>query len=359
MKNIFFICLSSFFVSLSSLEAITNDSLFSKKKEEPKIVINNRILAHVNGKSITTYDLMKKMDLSFFRQYPEYASSNEARFQYYEYSWKRTLSDIIDKELILADAQESKIEVSTGDVRQEIESSFGPNTIANLDKAGFSFEEASKMMQEEILIRRLIGGRVQAKALRQVTPNKVRQVYEEYIQDPANTRLTQWSYRIVTIKDRNLEKTEETAKKTYQLLMEGIPIDQLESELKERKLIGRQAKVTVSNPVKQNDKEISNEYRTSLLPLEKGMYSQPFSHKSRTTKAIVYRILCVDEKTLGGVPSYKEMENKLKEQLLDKEIDKETENYLLKLRQHYHIRQSDLDDYLPPNYHPFVLKNRD
>lgn len=356
MKNKIFVCFSIFIVSLFSLEAIGNDSLFSNKREEPKISINNRILANVNGKPISTYDLMKKMNLSFFRQYPEYASSNEARFQYYEYSWKHTLSDIIDKELILADAQESKIEVSSGDVRQEIESSFGPNTIANLDKAGFTFEEAFKIMQEEILIRRLVGGRVQAKALRKVTPNKVRQAYDEYIQDPANTRLTRWSYRIVTIKDRNLEKTEETAKTAYQLLMEGISLDQLESKLKERKLIGRQAKVTVSNPIKQDDKEISNEYRTFLVPLEKGMYSQPFSHKSRTTKATVYRIFSVDEKIPGGVPSYNEMEAKLKEQLLDKEIDLETDNYLLKLRQHYHIRQSDLDDYLPPNYQPFILK---
>ena len=71
-------------------------------------------------------------------------------------SWKSALEEIIDKELILADAQESKIEVSSGDVRQEMERSFGPNIIANLDKAGISFEEASKIMQEEIIIRRMI-----------------------------------------------------------------------------------------------------------------------------------------------------------------------------------------------------------
>ena len=85
------------------------------------------------------------------------------------------------------------------------------------------------------------------------------------------------------------------------------------------------------------------------------MYSQPFVHKSRSTSSTVYRILAIEEKIPGGVPSYKEMENQLKEQLLDQEIDRETDQYLLKLRQHYHIRQSDLDDYLPPNYEPFTL----
>lgn len=356
MKNKIFACLSMTLMTVFALEALGNDSMFKKKQEEPKIIINNRILAVVNGKPISTYDLMKKMDLSFYRQYPEYASSTEARLQFYEFSWKPALSDMIDKELILADAQESKIEVSNGDIRQDIELAFGPNTIENLDKAGFTFEEASKIMQEEILIRRLVAGRVHAKAMRQVTPNRIRQAYEEYIRDPANARLTQWSYRIVTIKERNLQKTEESAKIAFQLLMEGTPLDQLIAKLKEKNVIGRKGNVTISNVIKQNDKEISNDYREYIASLDQGMYSQPFVTKSRATSATVCRILAVEEKSPGGVPSYKEMEGKLKEKLLDKEIDKETDSYLLKLRQHYHIRQNDLDDYLPSNYQPFLLK---
>lgn len=343
-------------MSVSVLQAINNESLLMKKKEDPKILINNRILANVNGKPVSTYDLMKKMDLAFFRQYPEYASSVEARYQFYQFSWKPALSDIIDKELILADAKESKIEVSTGDVRQEIELSFGPNTIANLDKAGFSFEEAFKIMQEEILIRRLVAGRVHAKSMRQVTPNRVRQAYEEFIRDPANARLTQWSYRIITIKERNLQKTEETAKIVYQMLMDGVSLDELPLKLKERKVVGRKGKVTISNVIKQNDKEISDEYRDYITALDIGMYSQPFSHKSRATNSTVYRILIIEEKIPGGVPPYKEMEAKIKDKLLDDEIDKETDSYLLRLRQHYHIRQNDLDAYLPSNYQPFIIK---
>ena len=50
------------------------------------------------------------------------------------------------------------------------------------------------------------------------------------------------------------------------------------------------------------------------------------------------------------------MEPILKEKLMDEEVDKQTDQYLLKLRQHYHIRQSDLDNYLPANFEPFILK---
>lgn len=356
MKNLIPSCLLIALLGSSSLQALKNDPFSPAKQEEPKIFINNRIIAKVNGKPISTYDLMKKMDLNFYRQYPQYTSSNVARSQFYEMSWKFALEDIIDKELILADAQESKIEVSGGDVRQEMEASFGPNIIANLDKAGISYDEANKIMQEEIIIRRMVSGRVHAKAVRQVTPSKVRLAYEDFIQNPENARLTQWAYRIVTIKDRNLEKTEETAKVTYQLLMEGVPLDELAAKLKERKLLGRKGKVTVSGTVKHNDKEISNDYREVLTSLDAGMYSQPFAHKSRANRTTVYRILAIEEKIPGGVPTFREMETRLKEKLLDDAIDQETNIYLQKLRQHYHIRQADLDAFLPADYKPFVLK---
>jgi hypothetical protein len=357
MKNKIFGCLLMALIGSTSLQAIKNESLLSTgRQEEPKIFVNNRILAKINGKPISTFDLIKKMDLAFYRQYPQYASSNAIRAQYYEMSWRHVLEDIIDKELILADAQESKIEVSNGDVRQEMEASFGPNIIANLDKAGLTFDEASKIMQEEIIIRRLISARVHAKAIRQVTPIKVRRAYEEFIQNPENARLTQWSYRIVTIKERNLEKTEEAAKAAYQLLMEGVPMDELAAKLKERKLLGRKGSLTVSGIIKQNEKEISNDYRDILTYLDAGMYSQPFPQKSRTTRATVYRILSIEEKIPGGVPSFKEMEARLKDKLIDDAIDQESNSYLQRLRQHYHISTEEIEAHLPADYKPFVLK---
>ncbi len=356
MKKKIFTCLLSLFIGSTSLYALKNESLLANKQEEPKIFVNNRILTKINGKPISTFDLMKKMDLAFYRQYPQLTSSPMARYQYYEMGWKHILEELIDKELILADAKENKIEVSNGDIRQEMESLFGPNTIANLDKLGMSFDEAAKMLQEEMIIQRMIGARVHAKALRAVTPIKIRKAYELFIQDPTNARLDQWTYRVVTVKDRTLQKTEETAKTAYQLLMEGVSLDQLATQLKERKLLGRKGKVTVSNIVKNNDQELSKEYKEILRDLDTGMYSQPFVHKSRSNQTTVYRILYIQEKIPGGLPSFKEMEAKLKDQLLDEVADQETELYLQKLRQHYHIRPSDLEALLPADYQPFILK---
>ncbi|MCE2983801.1 MAG: hypothetical protein LW832_09580 [Parachlamydia sp.] len=353
MKPYLFAHLFALSFSLCSLEALKPESFM--EQTEQKIFINNRILARVNGKPLSTFDIVKKLDVTFFRQYPEYASSSQARFQYYQVNWKYALDELINKELILADAKESKIEVSGGDVRQEIEETFGPNIIANLDKIGISYDEASKMIEGDILLKRMIGSRVNGKALRLVTPSKVRQAYDDFLQNPDNARLTIWNYRAVTVKDRSLEKAEEVANAAYGLLMEGVAMDDLIPELKKRKLIGRRGKVTVSNVIKNNEKELSAVYRDVLNGMENGMLSQPFAHKSRAEHATVYRILFVQDKQPGSFPSFKEMENVLKERLLNDVADQETEFYIQKLRQHYHLRESDLEGMIPPVYQPFIL----
>ncbi|CAF23120.1 unnamed protein product [Candidatus Protochlamydia amoebophila UWE25] len=357
MKKTIFIASLSFFLTFYALEAIKSDDfLSSSRTEESKIFINNRILARINGKPISAYDLVKKMDVTFYKQFPQYLSSTEARYQYYQFSWKYALEDLINKELILADAQESKVEVTSGDVRQEMELMFGPNIIASLDKIGLSFEEASKIVQGDILLKRMIGARVNGKAIRQVTPSRVRKSYEDFIKDPANIRLTIWNYKVLTIKDRNLKKSEEIAQAAYQLLRKGFSIEEVPAKLKEGKLLGRKGKVTVSKVIHNNEKELSKSYQQILNPLDTGMYSLPFENKSRVEHTTVYRILFVQEKIPGGYPSFKEMEPVLKERLLNQVADEETDLYLKKLREHFYVRDKDLEAMVPADYQPFVLK---
>ena len=62
-------------------------------------------------------------------------------------NWKYVLQELIDKELILGDAEEKKVAITAGDVRQEMENMFGPNIIANLDKIGLSMDEALKIVR--------------------------------------------------------------------------------------------------------------------------------------------------------------------------------------------------------------------
>src|ERR1700730_13068687 len=97
-------CVLCLMISLGAL--IAQDGILYGPEDNARIVVNNRILAKVNGKEISVFDVMKKMDMLFYRQFPEYTSSMQARFQFYQVSWKRVLQDLIDKELIMADAEE-------------------------------------------------------------------------------------------------------------------------------------------------------------------------------------------------------------------------------------------------------------
>lgn len=354
MKNkLLILCFALVLLSTSAFAA--SDGLFGNMSD-PKIFINNRILAKVNGKPISTYDVMKKMDIVFFKEYPEYVTMIDGRFQFYQYNWKHELEDLIVKELILADAKESKIEVSSGDLRQEMEKLFGPNIIANLDKVGMSYEEASKIVEGDLILKRMLAGRVNNKAMGQVTPMMVRAAYEEYIKDPKNIAQDTWSYRVLTIKEPKLETTEASANTAYDMLKSGVALTDIVNQLKEKNIPERKGKVTLSDVIQNNDKELSSTYKEVLANLSKGTFSEPFSMKSRADKTTVYRILFLEEKINGEVPTFKDMEPRIKDQLLNEAFDKETNSYVEKLRHHFHVRESDLKTMLPPDYEPFILK---
>jgi hypothetical protein len=354
MKNkILVLCLALFILTLPAF--VMSEGLFGKMSE-PKIFINNRILAKVNGKPISTYDVMKKMDLVFYKEYPEYVSMTDARFQFYQLNWKHELDELIIKELILADAKESKIEVSGGDLRQEMEKLFGPNIIANLDKVGMNYEEASNIVEGDLILKRMLAGRVNNKAMGQVTPSMVKAAYDVYIKDPKNIAQDTWSYRVITFKEPKIEKTEESSKIAYEMLKKGVVLADLIPKLKEQNIPSKKGKVTLSEVIQNSDKEIAQNYKDILVKLSKGTFSEPFSMKSRADKMTVFRILFLVEKINGEVPSYKDMEPKIKDHLLNEVFDKETDAYIEKLKHHFHVRDNDLQAMLPKDYEPFMMK---
>ena len=102
-----FLFLSLLFISLTSLHAV-NDSILFDKDNSPHLAVNNRILAKVNDKAISVVDVMKKMDVLFYREFPQYTSSMQARYQFYKANWKHVLEELVSKELVMADAEENK-----------------------------------------------------------------------------------------------------------------------------------------------------------------------------------------------------------------------------------------------------------
>lgn len=350
-----FICAAM--IAASFTAEAKNETLLGGQEESAKIVINNKILAKVNDKAISTIDVMKKMDMLFYKQFPQYVSSLGARNQYYQVNWKDTLEEMIDKELVLADAAESKIEISSGDVRQEMETYFGPNIITNLDKVGLTFEEAAKMIQDELTIRRMLNMRVHAKAIRLVTPSQVRQVYESYAQDPRNIKAPSWKYQVISIRGSKDGASGTAADKAYRLLtQEGTDPKLLTEELEKLGLLKDETKVSVSEVFTHTDQEISASYKEALLTMAPKTYSQPIAQKSKVGQSNVYRIFYLEEKKAGGVPAFSEIESQLKDALISEAISKESDAYIQRLRKHYHINESDLKALVPADYQPFTLK---
>lgn len=321
-------------------------SLMGKPAEH--VIVNNRVLAKVNGKAISVIDLMKKMDILFYREFPQYTAFPEARFQFYQVNWKYVLQELVDKELILADAEENKLPVTSGDVRQEMERMFGPNIIGNLDKIGMTFEEAWKIVQGDILLQRMLFVRVNAKALRQVTPNDVYASYEEYAKE--NVALTQWSYQVITVRNKDSAAGSAAAALAHQMLVdEKLELSELVAKIKTQPEVAS-SQVSVSETYVHNDKEISPAYKEILLKMTPGTYSGPIAQTSKD-KSMVFRLFFLSEMTPGGAPAFKDVENKLKDKLIEKEISERSQAYLKGLRAHF-----DIQEMIPEGFEPFELK---
>ncbi len=317
---------------------------------EPNVMVNNRILANVNGKSISVIDLMKKMDMLFYREFPEYASMPQARYQFYSANWKHVLSELIDKELIVADAEEAKLPLSSGDVRQEMERLFGPNIIGNLDKIGMSFDEALTIVHGDLLLQRMLYVRVNSKALRNVTPIDVRNYYEEY--SKTNLQPAKWTYRVVTIRNKDTTLGAETANAAYHLLVDqSLPLKELEAKLKEQNALSKESQISISEEFQHGDKDLSPAYKETLSQLQSKSYSKPASQVSRADKSTVFRIFYLNEYLPERALPYAEIEGKLKNALLEKQIIAESTAYIKKLRRHF-----DVQEMIPEDFQPFSMK---
>jgi SurA N-terminal domain len=340
----------SLMLTLSSV-LIAQESFLYSPEDNMRVVVNNRILAKVNGKAISVFDVMKKMDMLFYRQFPEYISSNQARFQFYSMNWKRVLQDLIDKELIMADAEESKMKVSSGDVRQEMEHLFGPSIHANLDKAGIGFEEAYKMIHSDIVLKRMLYLRANLKALKQVTPQVMRNAYEEYAK--TNIEPARWTYTLISIRDKDPTKGAEAAHQAHKLLtVDQLPLNELKKKMNHLASVSTSTNVNVAEEVSHEEKELSQLNKEILLKLTPGAFSDPIAQKSRQDGSTVFRIFFLKEHVPERVVSFDEVATKLKDTLLDEASSKETQLYLKKLHKHFDVQENlEVDE----DFKPFAL----
>lgn len=346
------LCIASFVcTSLVQAESVLWNPLSENNRV---IVVHNRVLAKVNGKPITVIDVMRKLDMMFYQRYPEYAESKAARHQFYTIAWRRILDELIDKELMLVEAKELKLEVSNGEVRKEMEKLFGPAVVANLASIGMTYNEAWQMIHGDMVIQRLMYLKVNMKAQKQVTPKEVRLAYEAYLKE--NQQPNQWVYRVVTVRDADPVQGATTANILRHALVSGQTLETLAGNASTLAGASATAKVTVSEQFSHAENEISENYQTVLAALKPGEYSQPVAQASRTEKSTVFRIFYLKDRVAPEMPSLSAMEGKLRQELVGKAMDAQTESYLQGLRKKHAVSEEQLKQHLPADFEPFVLK---
>lgn len=342
-------------VAMAAPKIKGGDTVLIDPNRHGKILVHDRILATVAGKPISVIDLQKKLDMTFYKQYPQYADSIEARQMFYSNAWRHALQDSIDRELIVADAADVKLEVSNGDIRQEMDSNFGPNIMATLDQMGMTYEEAWELTRADILFRRMMIGRVNMRAMTRVSPAEIRKAYDEHIKTLEVG--DEWQYQVLSLRGKDPTTLMTTATMIREKLVKGeCPMANVPEILQGQNLLPEGTTLKVSETFHHTHKTVSPAYKDILATMAAGTYSEPIAQNSRDGTAVC-RIFFLENKTTPTTPSIQELETMLRNKLMDKAVANETTKYLEHLRSRFKATNDVIEEMIPENFQPFTLIN--
>lgn len=332
------------------VEALQRD--LPQMEQVHEIVVQNRILTKLNGKNITVLDVMKQMDVFLSRHYPQYMNSKTARFQFYSTQWRQTLEQMIDHELMVTDAETREIKVSDGEVREEIQTRFGPNVMATLDQLGISPEEAREIVEQDMIVQRIQWVRVTSKVLQKVTSQEIKKAYQKYLLD--NPAKEEWKYQFITIRAADEAAGQAMALKLLDLKEKaqqnlGVAADLFKAELPPEHAVN----LTVSQEFTLEDKAVSEAHRVVLSQLTTSQWSAPTAQLSRDGTTVI-RIFHLKDHTKTNPPAFAALYGDLKHNLLQDTAEQENKIYVAKLRDRFSFNDQSLD--IPPHFEPFVAR---
>lgn len=343
MKKLF--CLLVFLFSAVFAQKPTLESAL-----ERKIVINNNIVTKVNGKTISILDITKKLNYLSYQTNPEVLDSDASKYQFYLSSWRYVLVDMINTELMLAEAKSKEVKVPDSEVREAIQTRFGPNITLTLEKIHLTYDELFEMVKSEEITKRIRWFFVNTKAIQSVTPQMIRTEYERSIaQNPAGDF---FHFQIITIKAPDDAKSSALALQTYQILKNktNSSPDALKKELPSEG-------IQISTEYTASEAELSDVYKEALSSLETGKYSTPTSQISRQDGKINWHIFYLNKKELLTPPSFQATSEKIKDELLQQIVREESSKYFERLYKKYNVDEIALQKTLSDEVSsPFFLR---
>lgn len=328
------------------------NTLQNNYEPSANIALNNTVLAKVADKTITTLDVMKRMDLIFNRAYPDLIDSKAARFQFYMTGWQNTLDELINNELILLEASKKEIKLTDADVREEVENRYGPDVMENLAKLNLTFDEALKITKNEMLVQRMMYYFIRAKADQRTTPNEIKNAYKLYCKE--NPTKETWGYFVVSIKANDEKVEKEVLEKALALFKDKKEAPkELQDAIKEIEKNYQNCQITISNLYSVSNKEISPSHLEVLSKMQKNSYSDITCQISRTTNKKINRIFYLKDYEKKETESFEQVANKLKDGILNNAFVEESEKYFTKLKEQYQV---DKNPNITKDFVPFTLE---
>ena len=223
---LFRILILAFFIHVQAAYPSASNHSYMSGFPQEKLVINNRPLFKIHGQMISLLDVVKKMDLFIYENNPAIISSPRLRYQFYMQNWFPTLQEMIHIKLILSDAETKKINISNGDIREEMLERFGSSSlIQKIHNLNLSYDEMRNLVQEELIIRKMKTFKVYSKVMQIVTPDLIQSKYREHCS--ANAPSKKWKYQFVSLRGQEDEIIQNCLNKLFTLLNNSCPIDHL------------------------------------------------------------------------------------------------------------------------------------
>jgi hypothetical protein len=212
---------------------------------------------------------------------------------------------------------------------------------------GLTYDEARKMILDEMIVQRMIWYRVNSKALNKINSADVKQAYKQYCEK--NPELEEWQYQVLSIRSASKEASEALAGRAFELL---------QSKLEPEKVVEQLAsnEVTLSPEMQADEKSLSSSHKEVLKTLCENAFSSPIAQVSRTDNSVVHRIFYLKKHTKKVLPPFKKMADQLKDQLLQDAATKENTQYLMKLRDRLGYDEKQMTDTLPKDFQPFAIR---
>ncbi len=276
----------------------------------------NRIVAHVNGESITLFDLEKRVEM--FLGLFEDISLDELPPVQQEETRRHVLEQMINDILMRQEAERYQIEVRTREIQEHVERVKQNNNMSqeefeqDLHAQGLSLEDYKEQIRDSMLRQRVMNIMVQRKTV--VTSEQIKEYYEDNIENFKKERKVHLTVLVVPRVEEAESLLDKIKNGEYQF-----------REAAEKYSQGPAASEGGDIGMVRWDR-MRPEWREALKNMKADEISEPFAMQGQ---GVLLRIEEIHDE--GAVP-IEEVEEEIRDELFDKKLEKRFDEYIQGLR---------------------------